>query len=101
MSSQPSNIEANGDDPLPMPLRLVLNGEGNEISKIDDVPVVAPGTSASQHREGERWIWRLRVSKSFSSLNSSVYKPSAVPNSRTLSWWTNLPRQNCTVPRSS
>ncbi|PPR88564.1 hypothetical protein GOBAR_AA32121 [Gossypium barbadense] len=33
VSSQPSNIGANRDDPLPIPLRLVLNGEGNEIGK--------------------------------------------------------------------
>ncbi|PPR83062.1 hypothetical protein GOBAR_AA37651 [Gossypium barbadense] len=39
VSSQPSNIEANGDDPLPMQLRLVLNREGDEIGKVDDVPV--------------------------------------------------------------
>lgn len=39
VSSQLSNIGANGDDPFPMPLRLVLNHEGDEISKVDDVPV--------------------------------------------------------------
>ncbi|PPS15160.1 hypothetical protein GOBAR_AA05422 [Gossypium barbadense] len=39
VSSQPSNIRANGDDPLPNPLSLVLNSEGDEIGKVDDVPV--------------------------------------------------------------
>ncbi|PPS11592.1 hypothetical protein GOBAR_AA09051 [Gossypium barbadense] len=86
-SSQASNVGVNGDDPLPMPLRLVMNHKGDEICKVDDVPI------ASQQREGERWMWWLRAYKSFSSLNSSVYKPSAVPNSVTLSWRTNPPRQ--------
>ncbi|PPS15888.1 hypothetical protein GOBAR_AA04689 [Gossypium barbadense] len=31
--------QPNGDGPLPMPLRLMLNGEGNEIGKVEDVPV--------------------------------------------------------------
>ncbi|PPS02037.1 hypothetical protein GOBAR_AA18620 [Gossypium barbadense] len=81
---QPSNIGTNGDDPLPMPLRLVLNREGDEIGKVDDVPVAPPGTSASQHREEERRMWRLKA----------LYKPSTVPNSGRLSWWTNPPRKN-------
>ncbi|PPR84620.1 hypothetical protein GOBAR_AA36092 [Gossypium barbadense] len=94
VSCQLSHVGANGDGPLPMPLRLVLNREGDEIGKVDDVPEAALGAKVCQHFKGEKCMWRLRVSKSFSSLNSSVYKPSAAPNSRTLSWWINPPRQN-------
>ena len=34
---QPSHVRANGDDPIPIPLRLVLNRKGDEIGKVDDV----------------------------------------------------------------
>ncbi|PPS03107.1 hypothetical protein GOBAR_AA17551 [Gossypium barbadense] len=77
VSSQPSNVGANGDDSLPMSLRLVLNREGDEIGKVPQRwresrclgvarivggPTVAPpGTSASQHHEGERWMCQLRA----------------------------------------
>ncbi|PPR83567.1 hypothetical protein GOBAR_AA37145 [Gossypium barbadense] len=32
--SQPCHIRPNGNDPLPMSLRLMLNGEGNEIGPV-------------------------------------------------------------------
>ncbi|PPS09439.1 hypothetical protein GOBAR_AA11223 [Gossypium barbadense] len=38
VSSQSSHVWANGDDPFPIPFCLVLNGEGNEISQVDDMP---------------------------------------------------------------
>ncbi|PPR86167.1 hypothetical protein GOBAR_AA34525 [Gossypium barbadense] len=85
VSSQPSNIEANGDDPLPMPLYLVLNGEGNEISKVDDVLVP------------QRW----RESRCLGMARIVGGHTCAVPNSGTLSWRTNPPRQNWTVLGSS
>ncbi|PPR91554.1 hypothetical protein GOBAR_AA29129 [Gossypium barbadense] len=83
VSSQPSNIGANGDGPLPMPLRLVLNREGDEIGKVDDVPEAALGAKVCQHFKEEKRMWRVRACSSFTSLNSSVYKPSAIENSRT------------------
>ncbi|PPS20472.1 hypothetical protein GOBAR_AA00089 [Gossypium barbadense] len=52
----------------------------------------ALGAKVCQHFEGEKCMWRLRACSSFSSLNSSICKPSIAPNSGTLSWWINLPR---------
>ena len=37
VSRQPGHAGANGDDPIPMPLCLVLNHKGDEIGKVDDV----------------------------------------------------------------
>ncbi|PPR95360.1 hypothetical protein GOBAR_AA25306 [Gossypium barbadense] len=48
----------------------------------------APGAKVCQHFEGEKCMWRVRVCSSFFSFNSFVYKPSAAPNFRTLSWQT-------------
>ncbi|PPS13887.1 hypothetical protein GOBAR_AA06686 [Gossypium barbadense] len=98
VSSQSRYIGANGDDPLPMPLRLVLNHKDDEVGKVDDVPEAAPGAKVYHYFEGQKCMWRVRACNSFSSLNSSVYKPSAAPNSGALSWRTNPPRRNWTVP---
>ncbi|PPS03609.1 hypothetical protein GOBAR_AA17055 [Gossypium barbadense] len=38
VSRQSSHVGANGDDPLPMPLRLVLNCEGDEVGKPSAAP---------------------------------------------------------------
>ncbi|PPR90103.1 hypothetical protein GOBAR_AA30580 [Gossypium barbadense] len=128
---------SNGDDPLLMPLRLVLNCEGYEIGKtswvltmpmLSHLPVIVRakiackylrdggrtdtlervglyeavlGAKVCQHFEGEKCMWRLRTCSSFSSLNSSVYRPSAAPNSGTLSWRINPPRRNWTILGSS
>ncbi|PPS03618.1 hypothetical protein GOBAR_AA17044 [Gossypium barbadense] len=54
-----------------------------------------------QHFKGDKCMWRLRACSSFSSRNSSVYRPRAAPNFRILSWWINPPRQNWIVPGSS
>ncbi|PPR90481.1 hypothetical protein GOBAR_AA30203 [Gossypium barbadense] len=62
---------------------------------------VAPGAKVCQYFEGKKSMWRVRACSSFSSLNSSVYKPSAAPNSGMLSWRINPPRQNWTVSGSS
>ncbi|PPR87374.1 hypothetical protein GOBAR_AA33312 [Gossypium barbadense] len=114
-----------GEDPLPMPLCLALNGEDNEIGKVDDVPVrhtpkkvgvvpqrwrecrclrVARLVGGSARGEGVptprgkvvdvEW----RVSWSFSSLNSSVYRPKAIPSTGMFNWWTRPPRQNWIIP---
>ncbi|PPS10731.1 hypothetical protein GOBAR_AA09914 [Gossypium barbadense] len=63
---------------------------------------VAPGAKVCQHFEGEKCMCRLRACSSFSSLNSSIYKPSAAPNSGTLSWQTNPPRYvGSIIPKNS
>ncbi|PPS02173.1 hypothetical protein GOBAR_AA18491 [Gossypium barbadense] len=60
-----------------------------------------PGAKVCQHFEGEKCMWRLRSCSSFSSRNSSVYRPRAPLNSGMLSERINSPRRNWTVPRSS
>ncbi|PPS10193.1 hypothetical protein GOBAR_AA10449 [Gossypium barbadense] len=59
------------------------------------------GAKVCQHFEGEKCMWRLRACSSFSSRNSSVYRPRAALNSGMLSWRVNPPRRNWTVPGSS
>ncbi|PPR97839.1 hypothetical protein GOBAR_AA22830 [Gossypium barbadense] len=97
---------ANGDDPLPMLLYLVLNRKGDEIGKylrdggrtdaLEGLGLYEAvlGAKVCQHFEGEKCTWRLRACSSFSSRNASVYRPRVAPNSGTLSWWINLPRRN-------
>ncbi|PPR89959.1 hypothetical protein GOBAR_AA30723 [Gossypium barbadense] len=62
---------------------------------------VALRAKVCQHFEWEKCMWRVRAYSSFSSLNSSVYKPSVAPNSGTFSWQTNPPRRNWTMLGSS
>ena len=39
MPSQSSHIGPDRDDPSPMSLHLMADGEGDEVSKVEDVPV--------------------------------------------------------------
>ncbi|PPR90806.1 hypothetical protein GOBAR_AA29881 [Gossypium barbadense] len=50
------------------------------------------GAKVCQHFKGEKCMRRLRACSSFSSLKSSIYRPSAAPNSGTLSWQFNPSR---------
>ncbi|PPR98881.1 hypothetical protein GOBAR_AA21787 [Gossypium barbadense] len=114
VSCQPSHVGANGDEPLPIPLYLVLNHKGDEIAckylrdggRTDALERLGLyeavlGAKVCQQLKEKKCMWQLRACSSFSSRNSSVYRPRAAPNSGTLSWWIHPPRQNWTVLGSS
>ncbi|PPS01101.1 hypothetical protein GOBAR_AA19562 [Gossypium barbadense] len=105
MSSESSPIGPDGDDPSPMLLRLMADGEGNEVGKVEDVPVSQGWGEGRCLRVariiGGRGRDEWRVSSLLPSMISSVYSPSAIPNSGVINWRTRLPRQNWTVPGSS
>ncbi|PPR84630.1 hypothetical protein GOBAR_AA36082 [Gossypium barbadense] len=93
VSRQSSHVAANGDDPFRCDSVWYLR-DGGRTDALEwlGLSEAAPGAKVCQHFEGEKCMWRVRACSSFFSLNSSVYKPSAAPNSGTLSWRTNPPR---------
>ncbi|PPS00765.1 hypothetical protein GOBAR_AA19898 [Gossypium barbadense] len=65
-----------------------------DVVGVDDASALSPPwAKVCQRFEGEKCMWRLRACSSFSSQNSSVYRSRAAPNSGTLSWRINPPRQ--------
>ncbi|PPS12727.1 hypothetical protein GOBAR_AA07906 [Gossypium barbadense] len=94
--SPSSHIRPDRDDPSPMSLRLMEDGEGDEVGKVEDVPV--------RHAPQEIGVVSVDDASALSLSRQSVGQdgvPSAIPNSGTLNWHTKPSRQNWTVPGSS
>ncbi|PPR96220.1 hypothetical protein GOBAR_AA24447 [Gossypium barbadense] len=80
VSCQSSHIGPDRDDPSPMSLLMMVDGEGDK----------AGALSLSRQSVGQDGV----VSSSLSSINSSVYSPSAILNSGKHNWSTRPPRRN-------
>ncbi|PPR95057.1 hypothetical protein GOBAR_AA25612 [Gossypium barbadense] len=87
----------------------MADGEGNKVGKVKDVPihhasqevgVVSVDDSGALSPSYQSVGQNGGVSSSLSSMNSSVYSPSAIPNSGMLNWRSRPPRQNWTIPGS-